>query len=62
MSEENIKYVDLVSSTRGNIVENIHQGVAVAMDSEGRVIKNGEISQQKFFHVPLLNLFKHLEL
>ena len=39
MSEENIKYVDLVSSTRGNIVENIHQGVAVAMDSEGRVIK-----------------------
>ena len=39
MSEENIKFADLVTSTRGNIVENIHQGVAVAMDSEGRVIK-----------------------
>ena len=40
MSKENInKYVDLVSSTRGNVVENIHQGIAVAMDSEGRVIK-----------------------
>ena len=39
MSEENIKYVVLVSYTRGNIFEYIHQGVAVAMDSAGRVIK-----------------------
>jgi L-asparaginase II len=49
MSEENIKYVDLVSSTRGNIVENIHQGIAVAMDSEGRVIKKwGDITTEIF--------------
>ena len=49
MSEENNKYVDLVSSTRGNIVENIHQGVAVAMDSEGRVIKKwGDITTEIF--------------
>jgi len=27
MSEENIKFADLVTSTRGNLVENIHQGV-----------------------------------
>ena len=50
MSEENIKtYVDLVSSTRGNIVENIHQGIAVAMDSEGRIIKQwGDITTEIF--------------
>jgi L-asparaginase II len=44
-----VKYVDLVSSTRGNIVENIHQGIAVAMDSEGRVIKKwGDITTEIF--------------
>mgnify|MGYP006165762141 CR=1 FL=1 len=49
MSEENIKFADLVTSTRGNIVENIHQGVAVAMDSEGRVIKKwGDITTEIF--------------
>lgn len=50
MSAENIiKYVDLVSSTRGNVVENIHQGIAVAMNSEGRVIKQwGDISTEIF--------------
>ena len=50
MSKENInKYVDLVSSTRGNVVENIHQGIAVAMDSEGRVIKQwGDITTEIF--------------
>ena len=49
MSEENIKFVDLVASTRGNIVENIHQGIAVAMDSEGRVIKKwGDITTEIF--------------
>ena len=50
MSEENkAKFVDLVSSTRGNIVENIHQGVAVVMDSEGRVIEKwGDITSEIF--------------
>ena len=50
MSKENFnKYVDLVSSTRGNVVENIHQGIAVAMDSEGRVIKQwGDITTEIF--------------
>ena len=49
MSEETIKFVDLVSSTRGNIVENIHQGVAVVMDSEGRVIEKwGDITTEIF--------------
>ena len=49
MSEENIKFADLVTSTRGNLVENIHQGVAVAMDSEGRVIKKwGDITTEIF--------------
>ena len=50
MSEENkAKFVDLVSSTRGNIVENIHQGVEVVMDSEGRVIEKwGDITSEIF--------------
>ena len=50
MSEKNInKYVDLVSSTRGDVVENIHQGIAVAMDSEGRIIKQwGDIRNEIF--------------
>ena len=61
MSEENNKYVDLVSSTRGNIVENIHQGVAVAMDSEGRVIKKwGDINILIIFFTHNLNLKKRL--
>jgi L-asparaginase II len=50
MSEENkAKFVDLVQVTRGEITENIHQGVAVAMDSEGRVIKKwGDITTEIF--------------
>ncbi|NKA01373.1 MAG: hypothetical protein EBV81_05115, partial [Proteobacteria bacterium] len=50
MSKENIQtYVDLVSSTRGNVIENIHQGIAVAMDSEGRIIKQwGDIKTEIF--------------
>ena len=50
MSEQIInKYVDLVSSTRGDVVENIHQGIAVAMDSEGRIIKQwGDITTEIF--------------
>jgi len=49
MSEENIKYVDLVSSTRGNIVENIHQGVAIAIDSDYRIIKKWGDTQTEIF-------------
>jgi len=42
MSEENIKFADLVTSTRGNLVENIHQGVAVAMVLRLQWIQKGE--------------------
>ena len=40
MSEESKpKFVDLVAATRGNVVENIHQGIAIALDSNYRIIK-----------------------
>ena len=50
MSEENKeKFVDLVQVTRGDITENIHQGVAVAMDSTGRIIKQwGDVKTEIF--------------
>ena len=50
MSEENkVKFVDLVQVTRGDITENIHQGVAVAMDSTGRIIKQwGDVTTEIF--------------
>ena len=63
MSEENkAKFVDLVQVTRGEITENIHQGVAVAMDSEGRVIKKwGDITTE-IFPRSALKLIQTLEL
>ena len=50
MSEESkAKFVDLVQVTRGDITENIHQGVAVAMDSTGRIIKQwGDVKTEIF--------------
>jgi len=40
MSEESKpKFVDLVAVTRGNVIENIHQGIAIAIDSNYRIIK-----------------------
>lgn len=50
MSEENKeKFVDLVQVTRGDVTENIHQGVAVAMDSTGRIIKQwGDVKTEIF--------------
>ena len=50
MSEENKEnFVDLVQVTRGDITENIHQGVAVAMDSTGRIIKQwGDVKTEIF--------------
>ena len=59
MSEENkAKFVDLVQVTRGEITENIHQGVAVAMESSGRIIKkrfliNFKIYQQNLIFIIL---------
>ena len=50
MSEENkAKFVDLVQVTRGEITENIHQGVAIAMESSGRIIKQwGDVTTEIF--------------
>ena len=40
MNEESKpKFVDLVAGTRGNVIENIHQGIAIAIDSNYRIIK-----------------------
>ena len=40
MSEESKpKFVDLVAATRGEVIENIHQGIAIAIDSNYRIIK-----------------------
>ena len=41
MSDESLnnKYVDLVAATRGEVIENIHQGIAIAIDSNYRIIK-----------------------
>jgi L-asparaginase II len=50
MSNEPLNnYVDLVSVTRGKVVENIHQGIAIAMDSNYRIIKKwGDTSTEIF--------------
>jgi len=50
MSQENkAKFVDLVQVTRGEITENIHQGVAIAMESSGRIIKQwGDVTTEIF--------------
>ncbi len=40
MSEESKpRFVDLVAVTRGEVIENIHQGIAIAIDSNYRIIK-----------------------
>jgi len=33
------RFVDLVAATRGEVIENIHQGIAIAIDSNYRIIK-----------------------
>jgi L-asparaginase II len=50
MSNEPLNnYVDLVAVTRGKVVENIHQGIAIAMDSNYRIIKKwGDTSTDIF--------------
>ena len=50
MSEEKINpFVDLVAVTRGDVVENIHQGVAIAIDSDYRIIKKWGDTQTEIF-------------
>ena len=40
MSEESKpRFVNLVAVTRGEVIENIHQGIAIAIDSNYRIIK-----------------------
>jgi L-asparaginase II len=50
MSNEPLNnYVDLVAVTRGKVVENMHQGIAIAMDSNYRIIKKwGNTSTEIF--------------
>ncbi len=50
MSEESkAKFVDLVAATRGNVVENIHQGIAIAIDSNYRIIKQWGDTKAEIF-------------
>ena len=47
--QQSPKFVDLVQVTRGNIVENIHQGIAIALDSNNKIIKKwGDTSTEIF--------------
>ena len=50
MSEEKVNpFVDLVAVTRGDVVENIHQGLAIAIDSDYRIIKKWGDTQTEIF-------------
>lgn len=50
MSEESkAKFVDLVAATRGNVIENIHQGIAIAIDSNYRIIKQWGDTKAEIF-------------
>ena len=39
IEESKARFVDLVAATRGNVIENVHQGIAIAIDSNYRIIK-----------------------
>ena len=39
IEESKARFVDLVAVTRGEVIENIHQGIAIAIDSNYRIIK-----------------------
>ena len=39
IEESKARFVDLVAATRGNVIENINQGIAIAIDSNYRIIK-----------------------
>ncbi len=46
---QSAKFVDLVQVTRGNLVENIHQGIAIAINSNNQIIKKwGDITTEIF--------------
>jgi L-asparaginase II len=50
MNEESKpKFVDLVAATRGNVIENIHQGIAIAIDSNYRIIKQWGDTKTEIF-------------
>ena len=50
MSEESKKrFVDLVAATRGEVIENIHQGIAIAIDSNYRIIKQWGDTKTEIF-------------
>jgi len=50
MSEESkARFVDLVAATRGEVIENIHQGIAIAIDSNYRIIKQWGDTKTEIF-------------
>ncbi len=42
-------FVDLVAVTRGEVIENIHQGIAIAIDSNYRIIKQWGDTRTEIF-------------
>ena len=47
--ESQTRFADLVAVTRGDVIENIHQGVAIAIDSNYRIIKQWGDTQTEIF-------------
>ncbi len=47
--ESQTRFADLVALTRGDVIENIHQGVAIAIDSNYRIIKQWGDTQTEIF-------------
>ena len=43
------RFVDLVAATRGEVIENIHQGIAIAIDSNYRIIKQWGDTKTEIF-------------
>ena len=43
------RFIDLVAATRGEVIENIHQGIAIAIDSNYRIIKQWGDTKTEIF-------------
>ena len=49
IEESKARFVDLVAATRGEVIENIHQGIAIAIDSNYRIIKQWGDTKTEIF-------------
>ncbi len=49
IEESKARFVDLVATTRGEVIENIHQGIAIAIDSNYRIIKQWGDTKTEIF-------------